>query len=64
MKNISYLCIVKNEPPYNPPRGISQADDARNLFIGNPLRWAVLQEVIPYSGGRRQKTAEEDRRLG
>ena len=59
MKNILYLCIVnRKKPPCNPPDGDGLADKARNLLTGNPLRWAVLHKVRPYSGGERRRTTE------
>ena len=45
---------MKQGAPYNPPVGDGLTDRARNLLTGNPLRWAVLHEVRPYSGGERR----------
>ena len=49
---------MKQGAPYNPPVGDGLTDRARNLLTGNPLRWAVLHEVRPYSGGERRRTTE------
>ena len=46
---------MKQGAPYNPPVGDGLTDRARNLLTGNPLRWAVLHEVRPYSGGERKR---------